>query len=280
MRQVIDYLLIASLGTVLLAAGANVAIAQGTGYGVSGSDLYSLNLSNGTASLITNSLAFSDTNGLATDGDNNILYYSQHNSYNIGYWDLTNNVAGTVGNLASFNSNLISSDGLRGAGWYNGNYYFIDMMTDDLYRAVLSTSGISSVNKVADISGNTEVFTMGDMVIDQSGLLYASFFDTFLLATYDLGTTAYTTYAGSVPGVNGGLSLGNDGNLYGTSGLTTDLTKVTLAGGNASGSVVGSSVPLQMKDISSDVGATTIVPEPTTLALTLTALCMAMRRRY
>lgn len=258
----------------------NTVFAQGTGYGVAGGDLYSIDLSNGSSSLITSSLAFANTNGLATDGDNDILYYSQHDSYNIGYYDLNTSATGVVGNLASFNSNLANALGVRGAGWFNGGYYFLDITTDDLYRADLSTSGISSVIKVADISNDLVQFTMGDLVIDQSGLLTASFFDSFQLATYDLHGGVFTTYAGSVPGVNGGLSLGNDGHLYGTSGATTDLTRVLFAGGTASGSVIGSSVPLNMKDISSDVGATATVPEPGSLiVLAACALAVTCRRR-
>lgn len=152
MYRTIRNLLILALVSLISTSTSNALLAQGTGYGVAGGDLYSLNLSNGTAALVTNTLAFSNTNGLATDGDNNILYYSQQDTYNIGYYDLTLASSGTVGNLAAVNTNLTRPEGLRGAGWYNGGYYFIDMETDDLYRADLSKTGISSVTKIADIA--------------------------------------------------------------------------------------------------------------------------------
>ena len=154
--------------------------AEGNVFGVLGAnkEIYNINPSTGTNQVFNNTVGY-NLRAVALDSGKARIYYVEDSttSWRLGYYNLLNNTHVTLGNLSSTWAYNASSqpDNLA---FFNNSIYYIHANSDDLVRISLNTdaSGISSVTKVADLRNNTNWANVGDMSIDETGLMF--FVDT------------------------------------------------------------------------------------------------------
>ncbi len=98
------------------------------------------------------------------------------------------------------------------AAIYNNFYWYIDNATDDLRKVTLNSNGlVVSDDKVADITGNTNTLSFGDIAFDNNGILFGSTGKIFF--TYDINNDIFKKM--DSVGFSVQLAFGDDGILYG-----------------------------------------------------------------
>ncbi len=235
-----------------IAAHADVylteAVVYGTERGPGGAidnygDIYEIDLDSRTATYLfrpnLNLGQQNFPNGNAFDTVNNRLYYSSNDSEStpsdLYFYDFATSSQTSAGALVGVSA---------GASFYNGKYYYIKNMTDDLIEVALDPSGnIFSETKVADITSNAKGWGFGDIVIRSDGILFGSPGGEFF--QFDLNTMTYQTISTSAGAEGKQLAFGSNGTLYGhsagtgeffiidpTNGTTTSIDSVT---GSATG---------------------------------------------
>ena len=166
----------ATLNYYLPYAEANV-------YGVLGSnkEIYNINPSTGSNNVFNNSAAY-NLRALALDSAKARIYYLEQNGtvtsgWRLGYLDLITNNHVTLGNVRSTWAYNASAQP-ENLGFFNNAIYYIHAASDDLIRISLNAdaSGISAVTKVADLRANSDWINVGDLTVDETGLMF--FVDT------------------------------------------------------------------------------------------------------
>lgn len=140
----------------------------------SGGDIYEIDLVAGTASFVfgtgLNPANQNSPNGNAFDPVNDRLYYSSNDTEDVPsalyFYDFDGNqfTAGVADGFAA------------GAGFYSGEYYYVENRTDDLRAVSFNPDGtIQSDDLVlGDFTGKDEIFRFGDIVIRSDGILFGS----------------------------------------------------------------------------------------------------------
>ncbi len=219
---------------------------QGPNSSTPGGDIYMIDAIGGTNTFVfsTNLTgAYQNSpNGNAFDPVNNRLYYALYTSETATTSDLwfydfdtaTQTFAGTVAGLVA------------GAGFYNGEFYYIVNNTDDLMKVTFDGAGLvaSTTPVLADFTGNTKSFRFGDLVISQSGMLYISSLQGNSPSTapefcsINLNTLTYAFITNNpADAVKMQLAFGSDGKLYGHLTGTGEFYEVNPADGTITGPV-------------------------------------------
>ena len=166
----------------------------------------------------------SGPNGLAYHPQTNRIYYTEYpdqngdNETDFYYIDLGTGVEVYVGTLPGE---------IADADIYQGKYYYIaggqiTGFTDDLYEVALdvATGNVTSITKVADISGNVHAYGFwGDIAISADGLIYGvgdckvSGHNDFDLFTFNLDGSGFVIHSQVSMPLQ--LAFGCDGTLYG-----------------------------------------------------------------
>lgn len=153
-------------------------------------------------------------NGKAYDLVNDRYYFSQFDNYPKMLWMIEN--FSTAPKLVEAGE---LSASISNGTFYNGKYYYIGHLTDDLYEVTFDTDGtVLTESKLDDISNNTKTFYFGDIAYSLTGVLYGSTAEgssggtrTFFI--YD-GTT-YTAFIDTEAPEALQIAFGDDGVLYG-----------------------------------------------------------------
>ncbi len=148
-------------------------------YGLLGGnkEIYNINPSTGT-NLVFNNTSPYNLRALALDTARARIYYVEENAivasgWRLGYYNILANNHVTLGNLRStwgYNANAQPEN----LAFFNDGVYYIHAGSDDLVRVALNadSSGISSVTKVADLRSNNNFSNVGDMAVDETGLMF------------------------------------------------------------------------------------------------------------
>ena len=178
-------------------------------YGVIGGNnqIFNINPSTGTNRIYDSNSTYS-LRALALDTARARIYYVEDASgttgWRVGYLDFIASTHTTLGNVKaawSYNASA-QPDNLA---YFNGALYYIHANSDDLVRIALNdgTNDIASVAKVADLRGNSNWTNVGDLAIDDTGLLFFvdatkkyHRFDLAALSSYLQLSTVAQSYAG------------------------------------------------------------------------------------
>jgi len=152
-------------------------------------------------------------NGNAYDIVNDRYYFSQFDNTPKTLWMLENFSTSPTLVPAGVLSASISN-----GTFYNGKYYYIGHLTDDLYEVTFDADGIvENEVKLADITEDSKGFYFGDIAYSRAGVLYGSTAignsttnPTFFI--YD-GTYTDFTSTGAPEALQ--IAFGTDGVLYG-----------------------------------------------------------------
>jgi type II secretory pathway pseudopilin PulG len=162
----------ATLNYYLPYAEANV-------YGVLGGnrEIYNINPSTGANQVFNNTAAY-NLRALSLDSAKARIYYVEDNAvpasgWRLGYYDFITSAHVTLGNLRStwaYNATAQPEN----LAFFNNGIYYIHAASDDLVRISLNAdaSGISAVTKIADLRGNSNWVNVGDMTVDETGLMF------------------------------------------------------------------------------------------------------------
>ena len=139
--------------------------------------IFNINPSTGTNRIYDSNSTY-NLRALALDTAKARIYYVEDNGssatgWRVGYHDFIGTTHKTLGNIKgtwSYNAS-VQPDNLA---YFNGALYYIHANSDDLVRIALNddASAIASVAKVADLRGNSAWSNIGDLAIDETGLLF------------------------------------------------------------------------------------------------------------
>ncbi|MES2468083.1 MAG: type II secretion system protein [Verrucomicrobiota bacterium] len=139
--------------------------------------IFNINPSTGTNRIYDSNSTY-NLRALALDTAKARIYYVEENGssatgWRVGYHDFIGTTHKTLGNIKgtwSYNAS-VQPDNLA---YFNGALYYIHANSDDLVRIALNddASAIASVAKVADLRGNNAWSNIGDLAIDETGLLF------------------------------------------------------------------------------------------------------------
>ncbi|MDB6071897.1 MAG: hypothetical protein JWL81_3068, partial [Verrucomicrobiales bacterium] len=193
-------------------------------------DIYNINPSTGT-NQIFNSAAAYNLRALALDSARARVYYIEDNStvpangWRLGYLDFITGNHVSLGNLrAAWGYNATAQP--QNLAFFNNGLYYIHSTSDDLVQILLNedASGISSVTKVADLRNNSSWTSIGDIAVDETGLMF--FVDsTKTYHRYDLVSMSNYLQLGTVSEDFLGLAF-FQGRLFGTQTRTTSIHRM------------------------------------------------------
>ena len=208
-----------ALGTV----AANAAVIYGVKHPPGGQQvqLYKIDLSTNPCTTILvatasdAAIANASYNGNAYDVVNDRYYFSAFNNspkylYMISDFSTTptTSIAGTL------------SASISNGTFYNGKYYYIGHLTDDLYEVTFDSNGlVASETKIPNILGaSNRTFYFGDIAYSLNGVLYGSTAvggsgGTRTFFIYDGNTYTDFTSTGAPEALQ--IAFGDDGVLYG-----------------------------------------------------------------
>ncbi len=205
-------------------------------------EIYSINPSSGTNQLFNNSAAY-NLRALALDSAKARIYYLEENftsvsttGWRLGYYDLLASNHVTIGNIRGgwgYSANLQPQN----LCYFNNGLYYVHSNSDDLVQIALNETadGISSITKVADLRNNVVWTTIGDLAIDETGLLF--FVDSARgYHRFDLVTMSGYLALGSAAEDFLGLAF-FQGRLFGTQTRTTAIHRLAATTGKTISSV-------------------------------------------
>lgn len=153
-------------------------------YAVTGGNnqIYNINPSTGSNQLY-NSTSIYALRAVALDSARARLYYIEDNSavsangWRVGYLDFLNQTHITLGNLRTgWQYNATQQP--ESLAFFNGGLYYIHANSDDLVQIALNqdATAITAIAKVADLRSNSIWSNVGDLAVDETGLMF--FVDT------------------------------------------------------------------------------------------------------
>ena len=165
---------------------------------------------------------YHDTNALAHDNDNNRLYYTAKDLYELYFYCLDSGEGNYfAGDLEDELDMDLPKKNIYGAAYGLGAYWFIFEKTDDLYRITFNEDGTIDEDDsglyAQNITGEIEHgFQFGDVALElRDGILYGSTHtDPELFFTYNIRTGEYDEPDGA-DAKKLQLGYGGDGVLYG-----------------------------------------------------------------
>ena len=204
------------------AVAANAQVVYGIKHPPAGSEtayIYEINLETCVPTIMADptltTIPTASWNGNAYDMVNDRYYFSQFDNYPKILWRIDNfSTSPTLSSAGELSASI--SNGT----FYDGKYYYIGHLTDDLYEVTFDANGnVIGETKLADISGaNNRTWHFGDIAIGSDGMLYGSAAFPNSGGTREFFTWDGTTYT---PHLSTGapealqIAFGDDGVLYG-----------------------------------------------------------------
>ncbi len=155
--------------------------------------IYQFETTSGQTSVLTSAVPFVP-GSVAYDAAGRDVYFVENTAsgFKLGRYDISTQAYTDFGALAAsyaYNPAAMPAN----LAWFSGALWYITPGTDDLVRITINGSTIQSQTKMADVTGNAQNLTVGDLTVGQDGYLYFTW--PGKLGKFDLTTFATSSFS-------------------------------------------------------------------------------------